>query len=62
LARPGRSLQQSRLHRLKASEAIGWKTAVKDRDNEQEAPIGCTLRPSDAWENADNFARLMLTP
>ena len=58
----GESPQQSRLHNLKAGQVMGWKITVKDRDNEKEAPIGCTLRPSDAWENADNFARLMLTP
>ena len=58
----GTSPQESRLHQLKAGEVIGWKITAKDRDDESEAPIGCTLRPLDAWENADNFAELMLVP
>lgn len=56
------SLGESRPHQLRQGEVIGWKITVKDRDEEGEPPIGCTLRPSDAWENADNFAKLLLVP
>jgi len=56
------SPSESKLHKLRAREIIGWKITVKDKDGAFDHPIGCTLRPQDAWKNADYFANLMLMP